>query len=126
MEVFRGPLRLSWKLFPLTMTGFFVFCQVVGVMCAIPDLAMARVDTILPEEGVVCPMDGTLMCPPSATSSPERQMKHSLTLDVDHNPVFLSSAASALITSSAPTIWSRSSVSSLAPASIGAWSVLRI
>ncbi len=125
MKIFRTSLLPTWKVPLLAMIGFFVFCQVIGVMCVIPDLAMGGEDTMLSEEGVACPMDGTIMCPPSATSSPERQTKDGLTLDINHAPIFLN-AASALITSSAPTIWSRSSVSSLAPTSIGASSVLRI
>lgn len=125
MKIFRASLLLTWKAPPLAMTGFFLLCQVIGVMCAIPDLAMAGEDTILSEEEMVCPIDGTIMCPPSATSSPERQVKNGLTLDVDHAPALLVSAA-VLTTPSVPTLWSWSSAFSIVPISIGSSSVLRI
>jgi len=75
------------------MTGLFLFCQVIGVMCAIPDLAMGREAMILSEGTMACPMDGTIMCPPSITSSPERQIKHSMVMDLDHAMILLSPAA---------------------------------
>lgn len=125
MKIFGASLLPTWKAPPLAMTGFFLFCQVIGVMCAIPDFAMAGEDTILPEEEMVCPSDGTIMCPPSATSSPERQVKNGLTLDVDHAPTLLVSAA-VLTTPSVPMLWSWSSAFSIVPISIGSSSVLRI
>jgi hypothetical protein len=104
---------------------FFTFCQVIGTMCVLPDLSVAEETAILVEEGMVCPMDGTIMCPPSITSSPERQLKQSLVADVDHTPVLLSSVPM-LAVSSNPTLWTWSSVGSIVPISIDSSSVLRI
>lgn len=104
---------------------FFTFCQVIGTMCALPDLSVAEETAILVEEGLACPMDGTIMCPPSITSSPERQIKSSMVMDVDHVMIVFSSAA-ALTAPSVPTQWSWSSASSIVPISIGSPSVLRI
>ncbi len=104
---------------------FFVFCQVIGAMCALPDLSVAEETTIVVEESIACPMDGTNMCPPSLTSSPERQIKHSMVMDVDHATILFSPAAM-LTVPSAPTRWSWSRVLSIVPISIGSSSVLRI
>lgn len=104
---------------------FFIFCQVIGTMCALPDLSVAEETAILVEEGMVCPMDGTIMCPPSITSSPERQIMHNLVADFDHATILLGSAAG-LPVRSAPMLWSWSSASSFVPISISSPSVLRI
>ena len=103
---------------------FFTFCQVIGTMCALPDFSVAADAGLLVEEGMACPMDGTTMCPPSLTSSSERQIKHGMVSDVDHAPILLSVSTS-LTRPSAPAPWSRS-VLSLVPISIGSSSVLRI
>ena len=104
---------------------FFTFCQVIGTMCALPDFSVAADAGLLVEEGMACPMDGTTMCPPSLTSSSERQIKHGMVSDVDHAPILLSVSTSPT-RPSAPAPWSRSSVLSLVPISIGSSSVLRI
>lgn len=104
---------------------FFAFCQVIGTMCALPDLPVADDTAILVEEGMTCPMDGTNMCPPSLISSPERQIKNSLVVDVDHATILLNPAA-VLTVPSARRLWSWSSVCSIVPLSIGSSSVLRI
>ena len=106
---------------------FFTFCQVIGTMCALPDLSVAKETAILVEEGMVCPMDGTIMCPPSITSTPERQIqiKSSMVMDVDHVTIVFSSAA-VLTAPSVSTQWSWSSAYSIVPISIDSSSVLRI
>ena len=104
---------------------FFTFCQVIGSMCALPGLSVAEATASLVEERMACPMDGTIMCPPSITSSPERQLKHNIVLDVDHAPMLISLAAGLPV----PAVlvqWSWSSVCSIVPLSIGASPVLRI
>ena len=94
-------------------------------VCPLPDLSVAEGALLLVEEGMACPMDGTTMCPPSLTSSPERQIKHNLVSDVDHATSLLGSAA-VLTVSLAPTLWSWGSAYSIVPISIGSPSVLRI
>ncbi len=109
----------------VALVFFFVLCQVIGTSCALPDLSPPADAALLVEESKACPMDGTTMCPPSLTSSPERQIKHGMVSDVDPAPIPLK--VSTVLTRplvSAP--WSRSSVLSLVPLSIGSSSVLRI
>lgn len=103
----------------------FTFCQVIGSMCALPGLSVAEESATLVEERMACPMDGTIMCPPSIASSPERQLKHSIVRDVDHAPMLISLAAG-LPVLSVLAQWSWSSVCSIVPLSIGSSSVLRI
>lgn len=109
----------------LALVIFFTFCQVIGTMCALPDLSVAEETAILVEEGMVCPMERAIMCPPSLTSSSERQTKHNMVMDVDHATVLLSPAA-VLTVPSTPTPWSWSSAYSIVPISIDSSSVLRI
>jgi hypothetical protein len=104
---------------------FFTLCQVVGTVCPLPDLSVAEGAALLVEEGMACPMDGTTMCPPSLTSSPERQIKQNFVSDVDHVTTLLGSAA-VLIVPSAWMQWSWSSACSMVPISISSSSVLRI
>ncbi len=109
----------------VALVFFFTLCQVIGTTCALPDLSMAADTALLVEERMACPMDGTTMCPPSLTSSPERQIKHSMVSDVDHAPVLIS--VSTALTSPLVTAYSSgSSVLSPVPISIGSSSVLRI
>ncbi len=103
----------------------FALCQVIGTMCALPDLSVVADAALLVEEGMACPMDGTTMCPPSLTSSPERQIKHSMVSNVDHATTLLS-LSTALPSPSVPAPWSWRSLLSLVPISIGSSSVLRI
>lgn len=105
---------------------FFTFCQVIGTMCALPNLSVAEESTILAEDNMMtCPMDGTIMCPPSITSSPERQIKHSSAVDVDHMTIVFSPAP-VLTSASVAAQWSWSSACSIVPISIDCSSVLRI
>lgn len=103
----------------------FALCQVIGMMCAVPDLSVPKGTAILLEEAMTCPMDGTVMCPPSLTSSSERQIKNNMVTDIDHAPILLSVAV-ALRSPSVPTPWSWSSVLSIVSVSIGSSPVLRI
>lgn len=104
---------------------FFTLCQVVGVMCVLPDLSVAEDSATLMEGDMVCLMDGAIMCPPSITSSPERQLMHTLVADCVHATILVGSAA-VLIVRSAPTPWPWSRASSIVPISISSSSVLRI
>lgn len=104
---------------------FFTFCQVIGTMCAFPDLSQADETAILVEETMTCPMDGTIMCPPSLTASPERQLKNSMVVVVDPVLSFVSPIeVSAGISREMIAPWS--SAYSLVPISISSSSVLRI
>jgi hypothetical protein len=109
----------------IALVLFFTFCQVIGAMCILPDLSLAEETAILQDEDMVCPMDGTIMCPPSLTSSPERQIRHTLVADIDYATILLSFAAMITVPS-VPTLWSRSNAYSIVPISIGSSSVLRI
>lgn len=105
----------------------FAFCQVMGVMCAVPDLSLA--DDVPQLGGEVshaaCPMDGTIMCPPSLTASPERQVKNSMVVVVD--PVLsLVRGPEVPKSVSLEMIWSWRSAHSSVPISISSSSVLRI
>jgi hypothetical protein len=109
----------------VALVFFFVLCQVIGTTCALPDLSVAQGEEVFVEESMACPMDGTTMCPPSLTSSPERQIKHSMVSDIDHAPILLSVSA-ARTRPSVPAPWSGSSLLSIASLSISSSSVLRI
>jgi hypothetical protein len=109
----------------VALAFFFVLCQVIGTMCALPDLSVAGDAVLLVEEEKTCPMEGATMCPPSLTSSPERQTKNSLVLDIDHATILLGSAAMRTVPS-ALTRGSWSSAYSIVPISIETSSVLRI
>lgn len=109
------------------MVLVFALCQVIGVMCAVPDLSLA--DDV-PQLGgemshAACPMDGTIMCPPASTSSPERQIKNSTIADGYAPPILVSDATTPASPSAQP-IWSVSSTYSIVPISIASSSVLRI
>ena len=103
----------------------FTFCQVIGTMCVIPDVSMAMDTPVLMEEGMSCPMDGTIMCPPSITSSSERQVKHIAVAQIDDTAVSLVPVTIFAVFSSL-MLWAWSSAYSLVPISISSSSVLRI
>jgi hypothetical protein len=109
----------------VSLVFFFTLCQVIGTACALPDLSVAADTALLVEEKMVCPMEGTTLCPPSLTSSPERQIKNSMVSDVHHATILLSPAAM-LTVPSVPTLWSWSRACSLVPISIVSSPVLRI
>jgi hypothetical protein len=103
----------------------FAFCQVIGAMCGLPDFSVAEGATLFVEEEMACPMDGTTMCPLSATSSPERQEKNGVAKDADHTSA-VPSVMRIPPNSSAEPQWSWSSDFLLVPLSISSFSVLRI
>lgn len=109
----------------VALAFFFVLCQVIGTMCTLPDLSVVGGAALLVEEEKTCPMEGATMCPPSLTSSPERQTKNSLVLDIDPATILLGSASMRTVPS-ALTRGSWSCASSLVPISIETSSVLRI
>ena len=110
---------------PIALVIFFVFCHVIGTMCVLPDVSVAQDIAALMEGGVSCPMDGTIMCPPSITSSSERQVKHIGVAQIDDTPVSLAPLAMFAVFSSL-MLWTWSSAYSLVPISIASSSVLRI
>lgn len=109
----------------MALALLFTFCQVIGTMCAVSDLSERPETAILIEDRMACPMDGNVMCPPSLTSSPERHIKQSVVLGVDHAAILPGHAV-------IPTVrlagmrWFRSSAHSIVPISIESSSVLRI
>nr|WP_281721192.1 hypothetical protein [Nitrosomonas nitrosa] len=105
----------------------FAFCQVMGVMCPVPDLSLAKDAPQLAEEmsHAACPMDGTFACPPSLTSSPERQLPISSVADIYAAQV-VANGATTPVSLSARSIGSVSSAYSIVPISIASSSVLRI
>ena len=104
---------------------FFTLCQVMGAVCPLPDLSVAEGASLLVEEGMACPVEGTTMCPPLLTSSPERQIKHTLVSDVDHVTTQPGSPAVLTVQCTA-TLSSWSSACSMVPISISSSSILRI
>lgn len=96
-------------------------------MCAIPDLSLAKDVPQLAGEmsDAACAMDDTIMCPPSATSSPERHIKNSTTADVDAAQIASTGGATPVGPSAQPS-GSVGSAYSIVPISIAASSVLRI
>ena len=63
------------RFWPSALVLLFSLCQVIGLMCAVPDVALADDTAVFSEETMVCPMQTGLMCPPLLTSSPDRQVK---------------------------------------------------
>ncbi len=117
--------KVRMRFFSLVL--FFALCQIVATMCTVPDLSLADDAARLAEEmnHMACPMDGILMCPPSLTASPERQIKNSLVVVVD--PVLsLVSHAEVPTGVSLEMIESWSGAYSSVPISISSSSVLRI
>ena len=120
-----GPMLRRVNTQYCALVFFFTLCQVIGTVCALPDLTVAEGTASLVEDGMVCPMHGTNICPLSLTSSPERQIKGSMVMDVDHATTLLSPAV-VLTVPSGRMLWSWSSDFSLFPLSISSSSVLRI
>lgn len=117
--------KVRMRLFSLVL--LFALCQIVGTMCAVPDLSLADDAARLVKEmsHMACPMDGTLMCPPSLSASPERQIKNNMVVEGDPvlscvSPIEVSAGVSREM------LWSWSSVYSIVPISISSSSVLRI
>lgn len=115
------------KMQSFSVVLLFALCQIIGTMCTVPDLSLAGEATQLADEinHMACPMDGMLMCPPSAVSSPERQLKHEATTDVNPKAALLSPVtASTVFSTLESSSWS--SASEFVPISIASSSVLRI
>jgi hypothetical protein len=115
--------RVTMQYFALVF--FFTLCQVIGTVCPFSDLSEAEGAALLVEEGMACPMDGTTMCPPSLTSSSERQIKHGMVSDVDHAPTLLGLVA-VLTVQCTHKLSPWSSACSMVPISISSSLVLRI
>lgn len=115
------------KVRTISVVLFFALCQVIGTMCAVPDLSLADDVAQLAEDmtHMTCPMDGTIMCPPSAMSSPERDVKPGVAVDLDQTPELPAGVVSFSVPQ-ASSPWSWSSASSIVPISIASSSVLRI
>ena len=109
----------------MALALLFTFCQVIGAMCAVPDLLERHETASLIEDRMACPMDEAIMCPPSLTSSPERHIKQSVVLGVDHASILPGQAVIPTV-SQAGMRWFRSSAHSIVPISIESSSVLRI
>jgi hypothetical protein len=109
----------------MALALLFTFCQVMGAVCAVPDFSERHETAVLIEDRMACPMEGSIMCPPSLTSSPERQMKNNLVAEVDHAliPVGFPSIPAGR---SIQTMWSLGNAYSIVPISIEFSSVLRI
>ena len=120
-----GRMSPSVKTRYIALVLVFAFCQVIGAVCALPDLSVAEGTMLFVEEGMVCPMEGTTMCPPSAMSSPERQLKNGAAADADQTSA-VPSVFRILTNLSGKPQWSWSSDFSLVPLSITSSSVLRI
>jgi hypothetical protein len=109
----------------IALAIIFVFCQVSGMVCALPDMAVAEETATLQGESMACPMDGTNMCPPSLTSSPERKVKNNPVAEIDHALIPVGSPAIPA-GRSIQTMNSLGSAYSIVPISIESSSVLRI
>lgn len=123
----NGWIIAKTRMRSFSLVLFFALCQISGTMCAVQDLWLANDIAQLTEDmsGMACPMDGTIMCPPSLTASRERQMKNSAVADVNLAPISISSAAAPAGFSDV-IIGSLSSVDSIVPISIASPSALRI
>ncbi|MDI3467732.1 MAG: Thioredoxin reductase [Nitrospira sp.] len=117
--------KVKMRFFSLIL--FFALCQIIGTMCTVPDLSLADDAARLAAEmrHMACPMDGTIMCPLSAVSSPERQSKPQTTTDLHQIAVLFSAVIAFAVF---PTFESLSwnSASEFVPISIASSSVLRI
>lgn len=84
-EVLLMVQRFRIRVFAILL--FFVFCQIAGIMCALPDVAPADEGVAVSEAGMTCPMDTGMSCSPLITSSADRQIKHSSALNLAHSAV---------------------------------------
>lgn len=117
--------KVRMRFFSLVL--LFALCQIVGTMCTVPDLSLADDAARLAKEmnHMACPMDGTIMCPLSAVSSPERQSKHLATADVNQLTVVLNPITPFTVFPTLKSL-SWSSASEFVLISIASSSVLRI
>ena len=125
MQELVSPMIPRVQIWHVALVLVFAFCQVIGTMCALPDISVAEGAAPFVEEGMACPMDGTTMCPPMLISSPERQIKHTLVMEIDHAMTLLGSTT-VLTVQCTTTLSPWNSACSMVPVSIGSSSVLRI
>ncbi len=126
-ETMNGWTITNVKMRSFSLVLLFALCQIVGTMCTLPDLSLADDTTRLAEDmrHMTCPMDGTIMCTPSAVSSPERQTKHAATTDLNQTPILLSPVATSIASPILEYLpWNPAS--KFVPISIASSSVLRI
>ena len=90
----------------------------------IPDVPVEIKAVALVPKSMVCPMEGSTLCPPSLTSSPERLVKNDTPIDLSLAPIVLSPVALRVPSVSMPSSWDN--VLPIVPISIAASSVLRI
>ena len=109
----------------MALVLLFTFCQVIGSMCAMPDVSEAY-EAAFAEDRMACPMDGAIMCPPSLTSSPERQIKLTTVTSSDQAVILPCLVPSGLTSRTSPVPWPGSSVLSIVSIAISSSSVLRI
>ena len=109
----------------VALIAVFTICQVIGVIRALPDLLQTQ-ETAFIEERMACPMEGAIMCPPSLTSSHERQVKLTVASNGDQAVIQSCLAQSRLTDGMSPISWARSSALSIVPISIESSSILRI
>jgi len=123
----NGWIIIKVRMRSLSLVLLFALCQIVGTTCTVPDLSLADDTARLVEEmrHMACPMDGTIMCPISAVSSPERQSKHPATTDLNQIAILLNPVATSTAIPFLKFI-SCSSASDCIPISITSSSVLRI
>jgi hypothetical protein len=123
----NGWIIAKVRMWSFSLVLFFALCQIIGTMCAVQDLPLANDVAQLTEDmsGMACPMDGTIMCPPSLTASPERQIKNTMVMVVDPVLSFVSPIGVSASVSS-EMLWSWSIAYSIVPISISSSSVLRI
>ncbi|MDH5669772.1 MAG: hypothetical protein OEY86_17370 [Nitrospira sp.] len=109
----------------VALIAVFTLCQVIGVMCALPDLSQAQEATFV-EDRMACPMEGAIMCPPSLISSHERQVKPTVASNVDQAVIQPCLVQTERTDGMCSVLWSRSSAFFIVPISIESSSVLRI
>lgn len=121
-------LHLMFRQVPVqfgALIAVFTLCQVIGVMCTIPNPLQAQEATFV-EDRMACLMEGVIMCPPSLTSSPERQVKRTGASNGDQAVIQPCLVQSGLTDGMSPVSWAVSGVLSIDPISIESSSVLRI
>lgn len=126
-QIMNGLIIAKARARVISLLLVFALCQVIGTMCAMPDQSLAEGVPHLAEEmsHAACPMNGTIMCPPSLTSSPERQLPISTVTDVDTAQTLVNGATTPASPPAKP-MRSVSSAYSIVPISIAASPVLRI
>jgi hypothetical protein len=85
MRIFSGFVLPGFKTFCPAIAAFYVFCQVIGIMCPVPQMGMAGDTLVIVEAMLLCPMNANVTCAPGVISSPDRQEKSPLQkIELDH------------------------------------------